>query len=229
MAYIRNSLREIHSGCQICGTGRPRYTWNSSGIFGFHACYDCYIERYKIDTNKIEMELRKKAEENTSDDTLYFMEINKLQREYVREVRKSKGVIDPELTCVSCGKQQSVFEFSHIGNSKFSTIENICFSCLDKIDVCPVCKDKRDNDFMRKPILYYEDTYLCFKHSKEKKTREEQIEKWLSSVNAKQCISALKYRKMDINRQNIEMIEQLILAKRINKEINEKLYYESRV
>lgn len=177
-------IYEIHNGCQICGTGAPRWTWNATGIFGFNACYNCYNNRHKVDELTIVRDLYKQARATHKEGSiLYFIEIDRLKRKYVRDIRTKNGVIDTEIMCKFCKQKKSIFEFKFIENKK-------CCECSD-------------SDEYREELM--------------KKEHVDRTERLITNVSENQCIHALKYRNMAISYENIELIKQLLIAKRIKK------------
>lgn len=211
-------IYKIHCGCQICGTGAPRWTWNATGIFALHACYNCYSTRHLVDDSAIEKDIYKQTDVTHKDHFLYFSEFNRLKRKYVRDIRAKNGVIDPEITCRFCKQSKSIFEFECIP-------ERMCYECLDfkqYTKPCPWC-GKRVN---RELLLGDKSCPDC--EAAVKKGKFDRLEQEITDIPKWICINTLKRRNITVTAESIEFIKQMLIAKRIKKILNNsRRKYES--
>lgn len=201
--------------CHICGEKR-RYTWNSSGIFGFHACYDCYSNRPSPD---VEYEIEKELKKNINKVGTYFNKVDKyyelheLKREYVRKTRESHGFVDPMIKCRKCKETKSIFEFPDLGE-----YVRACYRCEYEATykkVCPGCSRKFDYDAFEDDEYEYKYCPICREQIKVVEFIKQQT--FLENVSDAECIRALKLRNIGQSPDAIKSIRCLLIAKRINK------------
>ena len=211
---------KMFHGCRYCGAAN---IWPYGKASWRHSCRECYRaddweELYdwrKLHRSKPESKYRR----------IMSLEWEKVEREYYRKKRKENNVVEAIIECSSCGEEKPLFEFKwHYLNQirKKSDLNrwycSACISSMNDTKRCPRCgKNKEEEDFEDGTYIYS----ACIDCREEINKRKE---RWLTVVADSACIAALKYRKMEINDSNMNMIRELLLAKRINKEAKTVIY-----
>lgn len=203
-------IYEIRIGCEVCGTGKPRWTYNSTGLFGLHACYDCYQQRTYAMEREIEEKCASLVTKQCGNDFTYkyCIAFENAKRKYLRLLRENNGVIDPVVRCPRCKIVQSIFEF-------------------DKGFFYPLpCRMDNPSGCNR----YCYSCQLDIQYLKTPEYRLEKTQEYLSRVKKPTITTALILRGMAITKENEALIEQFILGNRMKKFLrdhNARRQYES--
>lgn len=220
-----NKANKMFHGCVFCGNAD---VWPHGIASSTRSCRQCYQTDIPLEIKSIFFDKTDKY--NSA--RVRELEWLKLQREYYRDKRIKNGIIEPDIQCKKCRKEKPLFEFPiqwpYSQFNKCSDLDKLyCYDCLSIINDtkrCPRCWDVREKEDFRDDEFDYTYCIVCRKKvEEEKKIRDEAF---LNEVPVHFCKSSLKQRGIKETEENINFIRELILAKRINRNIKSILRKE---